>query len=429
MRTDRDDPLTDTVPIGPLQEGIWLFWQLNPTSPAYSMPEIFHFHGDYDLAAVESAFNAVIRRHESLRTTFHDTDAGVVLVVDREPDPVPVKVVDLRTVPEAERSERVRATLETESNQPFDLAAEQAVRLTVIRVTDTHTALILVAHHIVCDGLSMIVLFEDFGEFYRAARRGGTPELRPAGPGYTALVKEQLAALADGVLAEESDYWRDRLAGVTGSVLPGSDGTTTRRPGSLLTHARSITLDERLTEQVWSHARSAKSTPFSVLLTALQVMIAAATGDPDVAVGMASSGRSPKYARTVGMLANMVVARARIDLGSPFAAVLDEVTLDLMDALDNQDLPFSRMVADLHEAGLPADAEVVRTGFSAGALGALTFGEGDLSTVVARTVEGPFDLVAVCEIRPRPSRWTGSSPTGCTRRRWPTGTAMRTSRS
>ncbi|MGW3949493.1 condensation domain-containing protein [Streptomyces sp. NPDC004752] len=400
MTTDSADPIPDTLPIGPLQEGIWLFWRLNPTSPAYSMPEIFHYDGDFDLKAAEFAFNEVIRRHEALRTTFHETDSGVVQVIDPDPDPVSADVVDLRELSEAGRAERLRTALDTASNQPFDLSAEPAIRLTVIQVSESRTTLVLVAHHIVCDGISMTVVLDEFGQLYRSARRGTPPEPGPVPPGYSTFVRGQLAALADGTLSDEAAYWRERLAGVTGSALPGADRAATRAPGALDTHMVSRTLDDGLTEALSEHARHAGATPFSILLCAMNVMLAAVTGNGDGALGMATSGRTPHFARTVGMLANMIVVRSRIDLSQTFAATLEEVSLDLMDAIDHQDLPFSRVVADLHDAGLQPGAEFVRTLFSAGAIGGLKLGEGRLSEVVARTVQGPFDLVVDCDISP-----------------------------
>lgn len=394
------DAMTDTLPIGPLQEGIWLFWRLNPSSPAYSMPEIFRFDGDFDVKAAEFAFNEVIRRHEALRTTFHETDSGVVQVIDRDPEPVSANVVDLRGLPAAVRSERLQSALEAASNEPFDLSAEPAIRLTAIQVSESRTTLVLIAHHIVCDGLSMTVVLDEFGELYRSARRGTPPDLGPIPPGYSTFAKGQLAALANGTLREESAYWRERLAGVTGSALPGVDHTATRAPGALDTCMVSLTLDDELTEALSEHARRARSTPFAILLCAMNVMIAAVTGDGDQALGMATSGRTPEFARTVGMLANMIVVRSQIDLSHTFAATLEEVSLDLMDAIDHQDLPFSRMVAGLHATGPQPGADVVRMLFSAGATGGLKLGEGRLSEVVARTAEGPFDLVVDCDISP-----------------------------
>ncbi|WP_217145921.1 condensation domain-containing protein [Streptomyces sp. AC627_RSS907] len=398
MTTDSTDPTTYTLPIGPLQEGIWLFWRLNPTSPAYSMPEVFHFDGDFDVKAAEFAFNEVIRRHEALRTTFHESESGVVQVIARDPEPVPVHVLDLRGLPAAVRSERLGSALDAASNRPFDLSAEPAIRLTAVQVSENRTSLVLVAHHIVCDGMSMTVVLDEFGELYRSARRGTPPALGPVPPGYSTFVTRQLAAPADGTLTEESAYWRERLTGVTGSALPGAGHTVTRAPDALDTCMVSVTLDDGLTKALRDHARRAGSTPFSILLCAMNVMIAAVTGDGDEALGMATSGRTPEFARTVGMLANMIVVRSRIDLSRTFAATLEEVALDLMDAIDHQDLPFSRVVADLHDAGPQPGAGVVRMLFSAGATGGLELGEGRLSEVVSRTVEGPFDLVVDCDI-------------------------------
>ncbi|SER01685.1 Phosphopantetheine attachment site [Lentzea xinjiangensis] len=386
---------TDTLPIGPLQEGIWLFWRLNPASPAYSMPEVFHFDGDFDAGAAEFAFNETIRRHEALRTTFHETESGVVQVIDRDPDPVKIDLVDLRGLPAPLRDERLDAAVTTAANLPFDLAAGPPIRLTAIPVSGNRTTLVLVAHHIACDGTSMAILLHEFGELYRSARRSSPPALEPAAPGYGALVRRQLAALADGAFEEESAFWRERLAGATGSVLPGTAPAT---GGALDTCTVPTTLGDALADAVTAYARGAGTTPFSVLLCAMQVMIAAATADGDVAVGTATSGHTSKFSRTVGMLANAIVVRSRIDLRASFAEVLEEVALDLMDAIDHQDLPFSRMMADLHGAGHERGTELMRTMFAAGANGGLSLGEGRLFEQAPPIVEGPFELAVTCYI-------------------------------
>jgi hypothetical protein len=215
------DPLTDTLPIGPLQEEIWRFWRRNPTSPAYTMPEVFYFDGEFDVQAAEFALNEIARRHESLRTTFHETDSGVVQAISPDPVPLAVNVVNLRGLPAAMQSERLEAALETAANLPFDLSAGAAIRLAAIQVSDSRTALVLVAHHIVCDGTSMAIVLDELGELYRSARRKMPPEIGPTPPGYGTFVKEQLAALADGIASEDAAYWRERLGGVTGSALPG----------------------------------------------------------------------------------------------------------------------------------------------------------------------------------------------------------------
>jgi hypothetical protein len=400
LRTDSRDPLTETLPIGPLQEGIWLFWQLNPTSPAYGMPEIFHFDGDFDLEAAQLALDGLIRRHEALRTTFHETGSGVVQIIDRDPEPVPIEVVDLRGLPPAERVDRRDSTLAAAANRPFDLTAEPPIRLTAVRVSDSQTSLVAVAHHIACDGLSMSVLLDELGELYRSARRGTPPGLGPVPPGHGTFVKEQLAALDDDRLDEESAYWRERLAGVTGSALPGAQSAATRAPGEYATCTVSTALDQGSIETLSALARRARSTPFAILLGAMDVMIAAATGEGEVVLATATSGRTPRFARTVGVLANVVVTRSQIDLARTFTATLGDVTLDLMDAIDHQDLPFSRVVAELHDAGFRAGIDLVRTEFSAGGTGDLDLGEGSLSGVVARTVEGPFELAVNCHIEP-----------------------------
>ncbi|GAA1647247.1 condensation domain-containing protein [Catellatospora bangladeshensis] len=391
------DALTRTFPLGPLQQQIWRFWRNNRDSPAYIMPEVYFFDGDFDVEAVTYALDETARRHESLRTTFREGDSGVVQLVSRDPAHVPVEVLDLRELSAAARAQRLEAAIDTAANTPFDLSARPPIRLTAILLSDTRTALVMAAHQIVCDGTSMAILLGEFGELYRAARQGVTPELAPAPPGYGAFVTEQLAALAGQASGEDLAYWTERLAGAAGSALPGDSRAAASDGVPLDTCAVSRTLDSGLADAVLAYARRAGATPFAVLLGTMSVMIAAATGDGDVSVGTATSSRTPRFARTVGMLTNMVVHRSRIDLSGTFTEALAEVSLDLLDAIDCQDVPFSQVTDALGHGGEPGTG-LVRTAFSAGALGGLTLGEGSLSERVMRTSQGPFDVTVICEI-------------------------------
>ncbi|MFW6720420.1 condensation domain-containing protein [Streptomyces sp. MAR4 CNY-716] len=390
-------------PLGPLQEQFWRFWRQNPRSTAYIMPEVYLFDGTFDVAAATFALEETARRHESLRTTFRAVDGTVMQVIGPDPAHAPVEVLDLRELSGAAQAERFERAIAGATNATFDLTARPAIRLTAVLLSDRRTGLVLSAHQIICDGSSMALVVDDFGELYRSARAGTTPELAPVTPGYSAFVTDQLAALAGDMSRDDLKSWAEGLSGAGGSVLPGDSRAAEGNPaapenGDLSTTLLSTTLDDALADQVVAYGRRAGSTPFSVLLCAMSVMIAAATGDGDVCVGTATSCRTPKFARTVGMLTNMAVTRSRIDLSGTFAEALREVSMNLLDAIDNKDQPFSK-VADLWRAdGSPAGTELVRTTFSAGASGGLALGEGTLSERVARTSQGPFDLGVVCDI-------------------------------
>lgn len=388
------DETAETLPIGPLQEGLWVFWKLNPASAAYNMPEVVHVEGEFDLAAARHAFDETVRRHEALRTTFRETEAGVVQVVSKDPGPMPVKVVDLRAVPEAERADRFTATLHAEANTSFDLAAAPPIKLTAIRVAETRTALVLVVHHIACDGTSMSSLIEDFEAFHLAARQGTPPDLPPAPPGYTEVVRRQLDALSGQSLREELDYWREQLTGARGSALPGDGGGVAPGDGSHRTCAVSTILEPELAVAVFDHARRARATPFAVLLCTMQVMVALASGAGEVVLGTASEGRSRRFAGTVGMLANTLVIKSAVDPAASFATLLGEVSFDVMDALDHQDLPYSRVITELHGSGRGLGDDLIRTMFTSGSGG----GDERHTGVPAYRVEGPFENVTLCYV-------------------------------
>ncbi|MDE0775689.1 MAG: condensation domain-containing protein [Nocardioides sp.] len=396
------DAAPRTFPLGPLQQPMWRFWSAHRESSAYVMPEAYFFGGDLDLEAATYALDETVRRHESLRTTFRDLQREVVQVVSPVPSSSPIEVLDLRDVPAAELADQLEVVLDAVANTGFDLTAGPVIRLTALRLPEHRTALVMAVHQIVCDGASIAIVLDEFGSLYRSVRQRTSPGLTPAPPGYGAFVAEQLADLADAGFGEDLAYWAERLAGASGSVLPGDGGEEPAAATSLDTYAEFTTLELGLSDRTWSFARQAGSTPFSVLFTTMLVMVVAAadrtTGD--VCIGTTTSSRTPRFGGTVGMLSNVVVPRSLIDLSTSFAEALGEVSLQLLDAIDFQHVPFGHVVDAVTSDAAELAPELVRTMFSAGAVGALTLGESDLSERLIRTSQGPFDTTVVCEITP-----------------------------
>jgi non-ribosomal peptide synthetase component F len=127
-------------------------------------------------------------------------------------------------------------------------------------------------------------------------------------------------------------------------------------------------------------------------------MIALASGDGEVVLGTTTDGRSRRFAATVGMLANTLIIKSAIDTSASFAAVLGEVSLNLMDALDHQELPYSRVIAELSGSGRGLGEDLIRTMFAGGAHGGLTVREERDAGVPAYRVEGPFEVMTLCYV-------------------------------
>ncbi|HEV7514789.1 MAG TPA: amino acid adenylation domain-containing protein, partial [Thermoanaerobaculia bacterium] len=205
---DRDLPLSFA------QERLWLIDRLQPGSAAYNIPVALRLQGGLDLAALEATFVELLRRHESLRTTFR--------VVGGEPaqeihpaTPRIVPRVDLAGLPGERREGEARRLARTEARRPFDLAAGPLLRLTLLHLSGNpgEHLVLLTQHHIVSDGWSMGVLIRELGALYSAFRSGLPSPLPEPGLQYADFAVWQRDWLAGGELAAQLSYWRGRLAG------------------------------------------------------------------------------------------------------------------------------------------------------------------------------------------------------------------------
>ncbi|WP_436762671.1 condensation domain-containing protein [Streptosporangium sp. V21-05] len=320
-----------TYPLSHAQESLWVLNQLAPKSPAYNAPHAFRLRGPLDVEALEWAIGRVTARHESLRTTFTMTRRGPVQRV-ADPAPVPLPVV--------ETADAAGLVLE-EYRRPFDLAMGPLLRPVLYRVSPTEHVLLVLVHHIVFDGWSTAVFWRELCAFYRLRVEGGA---EPAAPGvqYVDFAVWERESLTGDRLAGLVDYWRERLAGSKGTALP-TDLPRPRRPlfqGAQ--HAFDLPVDVR------ELCRATDTTPHMVYLAAFKVWLARRAGTRDVVVGSVVSGRSrTEVADLVGHFVNTVAVRTRLGGTRTFAEVVGRVRQSLLGAYEHQELPLSRLTAEL----------------------------------------------------------------------------------
>ncbi|WP_440070298.1 condensation domain-containing protein [Streptosporangium sp. OZ121] len=326
-----------TYPLSHAQESLWVLDQLAPGSPAYNAPHAFRLRGPLDVEALEWAIGRVTARHESLRTTFTMTRRGPVQRV-ADPAPVPLPVV--------ETADAAGLVLE-EYRRPFDLAMGPLLRPVLYRVSPTEHVLLVLVHHIVFDGWSTAVFWRELCAFYRlrvegAGDAGGTAEPAPPGVQYVDFAVWERESLTGDRLAGLVDYWRERLAGSKGTALP-TDLPRPRRPlfqGAQ--HAFDLPVDVR------ELCRATDTTPHMVYLAAFKVWLARRAGTRDVVVGSVVSGRSrAEVADLVGHFVNTVAVRTHLGGARTFTEVVGRVRQSLLGAYEHQELPLSRLAAEL----------------------------------------------------------------------------------
>ncbi|HYR06596.1 MAG TPA: amino acid adenylation domain-containing protein [Longimicrobium sp.] len=336
---------TDVLPLSFAQERMWFMDRLQPGGTFYNVLVPVRLRGAMDAAALERALGEIVRRHEALRTVFHEVDGRPVQVI-APPAPfiLPVETFFLDA---DEEGEALRRRVNAEAAVPFDLATGPLFRATLLRLADDHHVLLLGMHHAVTDGWSLKVLFGELEALYDAYRAGGASPLPELAVQYADHAVWQRAQLEGEGLERHLAYWRGRLGGTPELLeLP----TDRPRPAvqSYRGASERIVLSRELRDRLEALARAEGATMFMVLLGAFQALLSRYAGTHDVPVGTTIAGRTRGEAEPlVGLFMNTLVMRTDLSGDPHFREVLRRVREVTLGAYDHQEIPFERLVNDL----------------------------------------------------------------------------------
>ncbi|TLP54071.1 non-ribosomal peptide synthetase, partial [Microbispora triticiradicis] len=309
------------------QQRLWFLCHLHPdTNLAYHITGAATVRGPLDRDVLRTALADTARRHESLRTTLRMVEGELVQVVHEEWDWEP----PLTAVPD------LAETLEQWRTSTVDLEQGPLFRARVVRVSDDEHVLLLSLHHVIADGWSLTVLFREIADHYQAARTG-EPRAQGAPLQYGDYAQWKLDTPADD---SELGFWREYLAGAQTLDLP----TDKPRP-PYQTHrgdAVPLSLPAQTVERL---ARESGTTTFTVITTALTLLLAKLAGQDDVTIGIPSSGRThPGTAEMIGFLANSLPLRSVTRPGMTLAEALSATHANLLEVQLHSDTPFERIV-------------------------------------------------------------------------------------
>ncbi|HEY0734500.1 MAG TPA: condensation domain-containing protein, partial [Herpetosiphonaceae bacterium] len=290
VTTPRLQPVAhgELVPLSFAQQRLWLLDQLTPGSTAYIMPALVHLRGALNIPVFERSLNAILERHEVLRTTF-----GIVQGEPRQQigpqRPLVVPVIDLQPLSETERAVAVERQTIMESTQPFDLQQGPLVRARLLRVAADEHLLLLTLHHIISDGWSLGVLLRELAALYRAG--GDVAALPPLPVQYADYTLWQREWLQGAVREQQLTFWRAQLAGAPETLQLPTDHP---RPPvqSFRGAAYRFQLPAPLTAALHALSRREDATLFMTLLTAWSTLLARLSGQWDLTVGTPIANRT-----------------------------------------------------------------------------------------------------------------------------------------
>ncbi|MGL4964354.1 MAG: amino acid adenylation domain-containing protein [Inquilinus sp.] len=329
------------LPLSHAQRGLWLTWQRDPASPAYTMAGILSLSGELDAGALQAAAGDLVARHETLRTTFGiDAEGRPVQRLHAELAP-PFAVRDLRAAGESD------AFAEALARQPFDLEAGPLLRFELHAMGDREHRLVLALHHIVADGWSIGLIMRDLAALYAARRDGTAAGLPPLALHYADYAAWQRSWLEAGEEARQIDAWRAAL----GDSHPPLDLPFDRpRPAerSDTGAAHHFRLPRPVSNGLRALARGRNASTFMAVLALFKLLLARNGGGDDIRIGapLAHRGRAETHPM-IGYFTNVAVLRTVIDQRQGFAALLDQVREALLAAETRIDVPFDMVVEAL----------------------------------------------------------------------------------
>lgn len=316
------------------QQRLWSLWQLDPQSSAYNQPALLSVSGALDIPRLTQSLQALVQRHEALRTNFCQ-DEQLVLQVIHPQRAFTLQQQDLRG-----SSQSLRDQLTSElTTQPFDLEHDLLLRASLLQTGDQQWTLVFCTHHIVTDAWSMPILIEEVLRHYREQVPAAELPIQ-----YADHARWQRLWLEAGEAERQLDYWRERLGVAEESLeLPADHPRPVRRSGRGARLA--IELPAGQGAAVRQMAATHGCTPFMVLLGALQVLLMRYGSGETVRVGTPIANRTRAEVQgLIGFFVNTQVLQVELDGRYSFSQVLAQVRQRVLEAQANQDLPFEHLV-------------------------------------------------------------------------------------
>lgn len=323
-------------PLTSAQQRLYILDQYEGISTAYHLSSALLVEGVFDLQRVDAVYNALLERHESLRTTFHIEGDEPVQIVNA------MKRNDLWFRDATGMSNVFVNEMMDAFIRPFHLREAPLMRLGVIQLEQDKHLLLIDMHHIVSDGTSIGILVQDFVDLYHGQ------SLLPLPITYKDFAVWQQQQLKSPDMSEKETFWMNHLSGELPVLQLPMDY---KRPAyqqfeGELTY---LQLEQELLQDLRELAQQTGTTLYMVMLAAFHILLGKYSGDEDVIVGVPVAGRTHEDAAgIVGMFVNTLPFRTRPEQKKPFVTYLQEVKQQLLEAFEHQDYPLERMIEQIH---------------------------------------------------------------------------------
>jgi amino acid adenylation domain-containing protein len=359
-------PAPSSVGPAPLsfnQRPLWFIDQLGASGRAYNYPEALRLFGTLNVGALVRSINAIVQRHEILRTTYASENGEPFQRVSAY-EPIEIQVINLKEPNVSARSQAAARWAELFSQSRMDLASGPLFRAMLLRFDDLDHVLVIATHHIAFDGWSYGLFMNELSQLYRQFSTGShqpppLSELRLQYSDFAILQREQLTGpKADRLLK----YWKERLGG----TLPVLELPFDRpRPATPAHKALEIChlLAPDFTEKVKALCKPEKATLFMLLLTAFKTLLFRYSGETDILVGSPIAIRSEPFTENIGLFVNTLALRTDLSGNPTFREALARVRDTALGAYAHQEMPFEKLVQVLQPRRSAGHSPLVQVNF------------------------------------------------------------------
>ena len=320
--------------------------QFDPGNTSYNLSAAFRLKGALRVAALEQSVNAIIRRHEILRTVFSAVEGAPVQVIS-PPRPLPLPVTDFRELSPAGREAEVQRRAVEEARRPFDLSHGPLLRASLIRSDDSEHVLLLTFHHIIFDAWSMGVVIRELCLHYDAFSAGLPSPLPELPIQYADFAAWQREWLQGERLESHLSYWKRQLGDASGALDLPLDRPRPKNQTFGGAH-ENFSLPKSLSAALKTLGDSQGATLFVTLLAAFQALLHHYTGQAEINVGIPMAGRDRiELEGLIGFFVNTLVIRTSFADDTSFRQLLARVRQTSLEAFTHQDVPFEKLVEEL----------------------------------------------------------------------------------
>ncbi|TQV77374.1 amino acid adenylation domain-containing protein [Aliikangiella marina] len=331
------------LPLSYAQQRLWFIDQLGEGSSQYNIKGRFNIKGQFRLEIFQRALDAIINRHEVLRTTFEESDDGTIQVINEKFES-PLSFHNLSSYSKDERTHQIHQYIAQEEMTPFNLRQDVMVRARVLQLSDEEVVILYTMHHIASDGWSKKIFQDELYENYQAFLQNKPSPFVPLDIQYADYSIWQKQCLQGEKLKKQLSYWKHNLSGIPKQhnlPLDFNRPQQQTHAGELIYHV----LDKKIAKDIDELCKQKDVTLFIFLQTVYALFLSRYSFSNDIVVGVPVAGRDYfELEPLIGFFINTLLIRTKISDSETFDSLLARNKVSVLDALNNQDVPFEMLV-------------------------------------------------------------------------------------